>query len=101
METSVRVRESGHPTPAKYTAIALILSVITIAEVAIAYAGLAFAFLLAILLILSATKFALVAMFFMHLKFDNRLFSVFFIGGMLLTSGVIMALLLLFGIFTS
>ena len=49
-----------------------------------------------ILLTLSAIKFAMVAMFFMHLKFDNRLFSSFFVGGLLLAGGLLIALLALF-----
>ncbi|HUX87023.1 MAG TPA: cytochrome C oxidase subunit IV family protein, partial [Chloroflexota bacterium] len=49
-----------------------------------------------ILLILSATKFTLVALFFMHLKFDNRLFSMFFSGPLVLAFAVMMAVLSLF-----
>ena len=39
--------------------------------------------LVPILLILSATKFALVVLWFMHLRFDNALFSTLFTGGLM------------------
>ena len=95
---TVPTRERAHPTPAKYTAIAMILAVITMVEVAIVYAKSLQPVLIPILLVLSATKVAMVAMFFMHLRFDNRLFSVLFVGGLLLASAVIIALMALFGV---
>ena len=98
MSTSVHTRETGHPTPAKYVAIAVILAVITIVEVAIVYFDIATFVLISALIVLSAVKFTLVAMFYMHLKFDSKLFSAFLVGGMLLTAGVIIALLALFGL---
>ena len=98
MSTSVQTREAGHPTPAKYVAIAVILAVITIVEVAIVYFDIATFVLISALIVLSAVKFTLVAMFYMHLKFDSKLFSAFLVGGMLLTAGVIIALLALFGL---
>ena len=101
MSISVQTREAGHPTPAKYVAIAVILAVVTIIEVAIVYLDFATAFLVSALIVLSAAKFSMVAMFFMHLKFDSKLFSAFFVGGMLLTSSVIVALLALFGLIVS
>ena len=101
MSTSAHTREAGHPTPAKYVAIAVILFVVTVVEVAIVYLDIATAFLISALIVLSAAKFTLVAMFFMHLKFDSRLFSAFFVGGMLLTTGVILALMALFGTLVS
>ena len=48
-----------------------------------------------ILIVLSALKFALVAMFFMHLKFDNRLFTSLFVGGLILAGGLLISLLVL------
>ncbi|HEY7063870.1 MAG TPA: cytochrome C oxidase subunit IV family protein [Chloroflexota bacterium] len=92
--------EPGHPTAAKYVAIGVILAVITALEVAVYYvpefAPIFQGILAPVLLILSALKFALVAMFFMHLKFDSRLFSSFFVGGLILAAGVMIALLALF-----
>ena len=89
-------RERAHPTPAKYVAIALILAAVTIVEVAIVYIDFLGGIVGPVLVILSAAKFALVAMFFMHLRFDNRLFSTMFVGGLLLAVVVLITLLALF-----
>ena len=89
-------KERAHPTPAKYVAIALILAAVTIVEVAIVYIDFLGGIVGPVLVILSAAKFALVAMFFMHLRFDNRLFSTMFVGGLLLAVGVLITLLALF-----
>ena len=94
--TSPAHRERAHPTPAKYVAIALILAAVTIVEVAIVYVDFLGGIVGPVLVILSAAKFALVLMFFMHLRFDNRLFSAIFVGGLLLAVGVLITLLALF-----
>ena len=96
MSTGIHTEEGGHPTPKKYVVIAAILAVITAVEVAVVYFNLATALLITILIIMSAVKFTMVAMYFMHLKFDNKLFSYMFVGGMVLTLGVILALMILF-----
>lgn len=70
-------------------------------EVAAVYVSALGGVLIPILLVLSATKFAIVAMYFMHLKFDSKLFSALFVGGILLTSGILLTLLTLFGVFAS
>ena len=49
-----------------------------------------------ILLLLSAVKFALVAMFYMHLKQDSKIFSGLFVFPILIAAFVIIALLTLF-----
>ena len=96
MSTGIHTEEGGHPTPKKYVVIAAILAVITAVEVAVVYFNIATALLITILIIMSAVKFTMVAMYFMHLKFDNKLFSYMFVGGMVLTLGVILALMILF-----
>ena len=53
-----------------------------------------------ILFTLSAGKFALVAMYYMHLKFDHNLFSYMFVGGFILAACVISFLILLFGVYS-
>ena len=45
---------------------------------------------------LSAVKFTLVVMFYMHLKFDNRFFAFLFGGPLLLGFAVVVSLLLIF-----
>ncbi len=94
--TSSAHKERAHPTPAKYVAIALILAAITLVEVAIVYMDFLADIVGPVLVILSAAKFALVVMFFMHLRFDNRLFSTIFVTGLFLATGVLITLLALF-----
>jgi len=98
MTTPGHIQTSAHPTPMKYAAIAVVLSVVTAIEVAIVYMGFLGSLIVPLLVILSAGKFTLVVMFFMHLKFDNRLLSALFVGGLLLAMGVLTALLVLFGV---
>src|SRR5216117_6069 len=70
-----------HPGPLEYAQIGFILAVITCVEVGIYYLGLAHALLVVALMVLSATKFSMVVLWFMHLKFDNRIFSTMFVLG--------------------
>jgi len=89
----------GHPTPMTYFKVAMALSVITAIEVGIFYVEDLGHGIIPILVILSAAKFALVAMFYMHLRYDAKLFSGFFIGGFILATTVGIALLGLFKFF--
>ena len=54
------------------------------------------AVLVPVLLFLSAVKFTLVVMFYMHLKFDNRFFAFLFGGPLLLGVAVVVSLLFIF-----
>ena len=90
---------TGHPTPKTYFTVAMILSGITAIEVAIFYATWLGHGIIPILAILSIVKFALVAMFYMHLKYDARLFSTLFVGGIALAFSVVLALIGLFRFF--
>lgn len=87
-KTRVAHAHAGHPDPIQYVVIGLTLGFITAVEVALYYVDLNFNFLVVVLLVLSLLKFVLVISFFMHLKFDNRIFSVMFIGGLLLAVAV-------------
>lgn len=98
MAATAQKHEQGHPTPAKYVAIAVILATITLVEVGVVYARVG-SILIPVLMVLSATKFALVAMFYMHLRFDHKLFSGLFVGGLLLTAAILTALMTLFRVF--
>jgi len=46
---------------------------------------------------MSALKFAIVVMFYMHLKYDHKLFRVLFTGPLLIAASILVALLFLFG----
>jgi cytochrome c oxidase subunit IV len=93
------VHEPGshpHPQSREYVTVAVVLAIITGAEVLVYYQESVRALIVPILFVLSAFKFTLVAMFFMHLKFDNRLFTVMFSGGLALAIAVLVALLAIF-----
>jgi cytochrome c oxidase subunit 4 len=85
-----------HPGWKTYVVIGAILTVITAVEVAIFYIPAMRPVLTPILLTLSAAKFIIVVMFYMHLKFDSRLFSTVFIAPLILAVGVVIALVILF-----
>jgi cytochrome c oxidase subunit 4 len=65
----------AHPQP-NYMAVFYTLFGITVAEVAITYAGLPEGILIAILLAMALVKAGLVASYFMHLKYDNKVLTV-------------------------
>ena len=73
---------SGHPSPKEYVRIGLILAVLTAAEVAVAYTDIPHAILIPTLFLLAIVKFALVVLWFMHLRFDDRRYSRFFVIGL-------------------
>ncbi len=99
MAAETRHRERSHPTPLVYVWIAIVLAAITAVEVWIVYQESLRGVMLPALFLLSATKFSLVAMYFMHLRFDHRLFTLFFTGGLILAIGVLFALAVLFRAF--
>jgi cytochrome c oxidase subunit 4 len=90
----------GHhgATDQKYIVIALILAGMTALEVTISYVDIGPIFL-PVLLILMAAKFLTVVSYFMHLKFDNRIFSFMFYMGLILAVGVFCAALSTFHFF--
>lgn len=87
----------GHPTAAQYVLIGVVLAVVTAAEVTVYYLEALQGALLGILLVLSATKFALVALWFMHLRFDSRVFSTLFVGGLALAGALFVVVLATLG----
>src|SRR5438128_5255207 len=88
--------ERAHPTAGVYLRVAAALVVLTVLEVGVFYVPAFHAVLVPTLLVLSAAKFTLVVMFYMHLKTDSRFFSFLFGAPLLLAMGVLLALLLLF-----
>jgi cytochrome c oxidase subunit 4 len=89
-------QERPHPGPATYVQIAVVLAVITAVEVATFYIQGLGPVLIPLLLVLSAAKFALVVGYYMHLRFDSRLFTAFFVSGLLVAATLIIAFILLF-----
>ena len=70
-----------HPTPAEYVRIALILAALTALEVSTYYFEFGAA-AIPLLIALMAVKFVMVAGFFMHLRFDTKLFGRFMYTGL-------------------
>jgi cytochrome c oxidase subunit IV len=94
-----------HPGTGLYIKIGVVLFVLTALEVG-AYevahtdnaTGLTTAVgavLIPVLLVLSAAKFALVAMFYMHLKMDRQILTGLFIFSLIIATVVIVALMVL------
>ena len=84
---------SHHPGPRQYVVIAVVLAVITAAEVSIYYIESVEAVLVPMLVVFAFLKFFLVVSWFMHLRFDSRLFLRLFVTGLVL-AGVVFAVVL-------
>ncbi len=91
--------EKEHPTWSTYWKVAVVLTVITACEVWVYYIpGFAGTHLFVpTLLVLSAMKFAIVVLFYMHLRYDSKLFRALFTGPLTVALVTIIALLFLFG----
>ena len=89
-----------HWTDLQYIKLAILLAVVTAVEILLSYikddmGG----FFLPLLLILMVFKFMAVVLFFMHLRFDNKLFSLLFYMGLGLAIGVYVVALFTFRFF--
>jgi len=97
--------EHSHPRAAVYAKVGLVLFVLTALEVGLyeitygEHAGSSSSaiqpFFVPLLLLLSAAKFALVAMFYMHLKQDSKLFTGIFVFPLIIAVVIIVGLMLL------
>ena len=86
-------------TKAGCVRMAFILAAITALEVSTYYVDFGRLFLPA-LLIMMVIKFIMVVSYFMHLKFDNKLFSWIFYAGLILAIGVYCVALATFHFFS-
>ena len=86
-----------HPTWKQYRWVALILTVITVLEVWGYYIPrlVHSPYFVPLLLFMSATKFVIVVMFYMHLKYDHRLFRALFTGPLTIAMATLIGLLFL------
>lgn len=99
--------ESGHAHPSDllFVKVAVILAVITVVEVAWAYLPWgeslgARTLEIGGLMIMMFGKFVLVAQYFMHLKWDKKILSGLFYGGLILAVAVYVAALATFEFLT-
>jgi cytochrome c oxidase subunit IV len=88
-----------HASIGTYVKVAVILTVVTGLEFASIYIRALSPILIPLLLTLSAGKFALVVLFFMHLRYDSPALSVLFVAPLILATGLALALMTLFGAF--
>ena len=91
-----------HPEPKDYIRIALVLAVLTAAEVGLFYLekgveSITQTITVPALLALSALKFYLVVALFMHLRYEKRLLSRFFTTGGILAGSLYLIILVALG----
>jgi cytochrome c oxidase subunit IV len=86
------------PKTKVYLLVAFILTVITAVEVAVYYIDPIknSAIFVPLLLVMSAVKFFTVVAFYMHLKYDHKIFRALFVGPFIIAIGTIIALIFLF-----
>jgi cytochrome c oxidase subunit IV len=91
--------EEHHPTWSTYWKVALVLTAVTVFEVWIYYipSFVATPYFIPVLLIASAFKFAVVVLFYMHLKYDNKLYRALFSGPLFIAVCACIGLMFLFG----
>jgi len=91
-----------HPGPAAYVKVAVILAVATAIEVGLYYVtdDMPAPLYIALLMFFMVFKFAMVVLWFMHLRFDSLLFRRLFVAGLLLAVAVYLVVLFTFGVFS-
>src|SRR5438309_8813549 len=101
MEADVTEERPGgeHATVGTYVLVALVLTGVTALEVGVIYVRRLAPIVIPLLLAMSAAKFALVALFFMHLRYESRVLTFLFVGPLILASGLAVALMTLTGAF--
>ena len=85
-----------HPGAATYVIIAAFLVVLTAMEITVFYIHALRPVLVPVLIVLGAAKFALVAMFYMHLKYDGWLLTGVFVFPLMIATVLLVSLILLF-----
>ncbi len=90
METPNAEPKTAHPN---YLGVFVLLAILTAAEVGVTYLPLPRA---PILIPMAILKAALVVMYYMHLRYDRRIFTTLFIFGLLFGLGLLLSLVVLF-----
>ena len=90
--------DEGHASVQTYIRVAVILAILTAIEISALYVpGLPNHALVTLILIFGTLKFALVVAFFMHLRYENKLLTVLFVGPLIIATAIILAIMALFG----
>jgi cytochrome c oxidase subunit 4 len=88
-----------HASVATYIKVALVLAIVTALEVGVISVRALAPVIVPLLLAMATAKFALVALFFMHLKYDTRTLSTVFFGPLVIAIGLGISLMTLAGAF--
>lgn len=96
MSTQTQVHEEAHASVGTYIKIAVILTIITVLEVATYYVHIERHVLIPLLTVMSAAKFFIVVGWYMHLKYDARIFRRFFFAGLTGAAVILTVIVLLF-----
>lgn len=91
-------QQRPHPRPRDYWVVALILAVITAAEVSVTYIDVLDPAVAPLLLVMAAAKFAIVVGWFMHLRFDAPVYRRLFLIGVIAAPILFAAVLFSFGV---
>jgi cytochrome c oxidase subunit 4 len=91
-----------HPGTREYVRIAIVLGVVTAAEVAIYYIDWVHdnGVLIPLLFMFAVLKFTLVVLWFMHLRFDSRTYARFFVMGLAGAITLFLVMLMIFQTFS-
>ena len=90
-----------HPTPRDYVRIGVVLAVLTAMEIATSYIAIPRWMMMSGLIGMAALKFGLVVAWYMHLKFDSKLFRRLFVFGLILAITTFLVVLGLFALKTT
>jgi cytochrome c oxidase subunit 4 len=90
---------AGHASVSTYVKVALVLTGVTALEVGVIYIRQLTPIIVPLLLTMGTAKFALVVMFFMHLRYDPRPLTVVFVGPLIIATGLAVAIMTLTGAF--
>jgi cytochrome c oxidase subunit IV len=94
--------QAHHPADRTYLKVGALLFILTAVEIALYFVEDALEsewslyLLIASLIILSSIKFVLVVMYYMHLKWDDRMFTWFFLSGMFVAAAIILAMMAMY-----
>lgn len=91
MATTEELEKRHRPN---YVGVFVVLAVLTLVEIGVTYLPIP---RIPVLVPLALLKAALVAMFYMHLRFDRRVFTSLFAFGILIGLGLLISLTILFG----
>ena len=89
----------SHASVGTYIRVALVLTAVTALEVGVTYIRLLTPIIVPLLLVMAVAKFALVVLYFMHLRYDSRSLSALFVGPLIIATILGVSLMTLYGAF--